>query len=508
MYSTIFGSLRRSLRSIAVRLSEADEEPMLEIAHKLRVYLCEWLTAPIRFDETMLDAVSVLGDAATVETKWGHDVRLAYDIAREAAVAIQNTTNPIRERLYEIIRHLKTEESSWRIYCHRRARAHFESIFQGELLPADCFLHSVRDYRETVPFDVLIKVGPLRSRGWGSAPDALLSSPRFRLLIQIVWSGCADEEDFGYDPIAQPAPGTTPDYSHRGVGGPTSWTRQVTRIGSDESEQRDVFNEIDELKFFYEASRPGALRRAILVEIDEDHGILYPPHSQVASFDPMANAESPLDRRQPGETLSEGMLLLRPILADPDLGGLHAKGGYYSRIWKERLSSELKRNATDLVRRLREAGIDLQWVHGSVRHWCRPPSTVIHAPQLRKHFEILIKVLGIDHEIQTPAHMRHLEWWQYAWAEIARSRGEAIQAGLQEHEILNEELFAVLGELLPEIRRKAEAQHAFEIEIPRGRSLQGTVLFYFVQSIEESFLAPDNVLGTVCDLETIEQWRA
>jgi len=45
-------------------------------------------------------------------------------------------------------------------------------------------------------------VGPLRSKGWGSAPDAILSAPRFARLIQIVWSGCGDEEDFGYDPVA------------------------------------------------------------------------------------------------------------------------------------------------------------------------------------------------------------------------------------------------------------------------------------------------------------------
>jgi len=52
------------------------------------------------------------------------------------------------------------------------------------------------------PFEVLIKMGPLRSKGWGSAPDAIVSAPRFGTLVQIVWAGCADEDDFGYDPVA------------------------------------------------------------------------------------------------------------------------------------------------------------------------------------------------------------------------------------------------------------------------------------------------------------------
>jgi hypothetical protein len=150
----------------------------------------------------------------------------------------------------------------------------------------------------------------------------------------------------------------------------------------------------------------------------------------------------------------------------------------------------------------------LQHLHANVKRWCRPPSTVIHAPQQRKYFEILIKVLGIDHEAQSSTRPRHFDWWQCAWDEITRSRGEAIQTGLQEQEIIKEEWFAVLGDLLPEIRQKAELRHGFEIEIPPGRSLRGSIRFHFVYSTEESLFVPEDALGTICDLDTIEQWRA
>ena len=507
VYSTVFGNLRRGLRSIAFRLAEGAEGDAQSVADRIRLMLSEWLTVPVPFDGAVLESVLSLGDVQAVETRWGRDVRMAYEAAFAAARAMQNSENPMRAHLYETIQRLRTDSRTWRIYCHKRARAHFESIFQGAPLPQVCFLHSVRDYRDAIPFDVLVKVGPLRSRGWGSAPDAILSAPRFETLMQIVWSGCADEDGFGYDPVAPPTGGVPRQGSPRALGETPQWTRRATRIGYDEGDQTGMPADVDELRLFSEVARSRALRRATLVEIDEGHGILYPPQSQVPSFDQRETTETPLAFRLPGETLSEGMYIVQPLLADADLGGLHAADGYYSRIWKEYLRKELTRNAADLVRQLRAAGLDLLHLLSRVKDWCRPPSTVIHAPQQRKHFEILIKALGIDNETPRPSHAYHLEWWQSAWNEIAHSRGEAIQTGLQEHEIVNEELLAALAGLLPEIRRAGAAQSGFQIEIPTGKSLRGFVRFHFVRSIEEGFLVPDSILRTICDLDTIEQWR-
>ena len=144
--------------------------------------------------------------------------------------------------------------------------------------------------------------------------------------------------------------------------------------------------------------RSTEIRRATLVQIDDEDGILYPPHSQVATFDPTPHAEDPIGYRLAGETLSEGMFLIWPIFGAADLGALHAGEGHYSRIWKERLRDKFRYTPNDLVRRLREGGIELRNLRSCVRQWCRPASTVIHAPQQRRHFEILIKVLGIDHD--------------------------------------------------------------------------------------------------------------
>jgi hypothetical protein len=99
-------------------------------------------------------------------------------------------------------------------------------------------------------------------------------------------------------------------------------------------------------------------------------------------------------------------------------------------------------------------------------------------------------------------------WWEYAWAEIGHARGEAIQTGIQEHEIVDEELFAILNDLLPDIRRHATAEAVFELEIPEGRGLTGAVRFYKILSIEDGIFVPDTMLKSICALDTVGQWRA
>jgi hypothetical protein len=384
-------------------------------------------------------------------------------------------------------------------------------MFQGEQLPSDCFLHSVKDYRESAPFDVLIKVGPLRSKGWGAAPDAILTAPRFATLIQIVWAGCADEDDFGYDPVAQITTSAIPATTNGSAAGSASaerWRRNVVQVGDSlAADESDI--EVDELKLFREMTRVGEMRRATLVQIDDQDGILYPPHSQVPSFDSALASEDPIAYRLPGETLSEAMFIIWPLLGAADLGGTHSGEGHYSRIWKEKLRDKFEYTPNDLLRRLREGGLELRHLRSCVRQWCRPASTVIHAPQQRRHFEILIKVLGVDHEpgASGARTLRH-EWWEYAWSEIGHARGEAIQSGMQEHEIVDEQLFMILRDLLPEIRLKAGTQNVFEIQIPQDKPLEGGVRFYKALSIEEGFVVPDNLLKVISDLDTIEQWRA
>ena len=78
---------------------------------------------------------------------------------------------------------------------------------------------------------------------------------------------------------------------------------------------------------------------------------------------------------------------------------------------------------------------------------------------------------------------------------------------MQEHEIVYEELFGILNELLPALRRYAQSQGFFEIILPANGQLQGKVRFYRIRSWEEGYLVPDTLLKVICDLDSVEQWR-
>jgi len=514
--SAVFGILRRSLRQIVLKLRDADEEEALEISDRLRALLSEWLTVPVPFDNSMRDAVAVLlGEAEAVQARWGSDIRALYDTALRAAEGLPSIENPVRETLRAVICELRSQERTFKVYCHRRARLHFESLFvpHGDSpLSGVAFLHSVRDYRETEPFDALIKVGPLRTRGWGSAPDALLTAPRFGTLVQVVWSGCSDEPDFGYDPVSPPvdssaADGTAPVAAASAGRGPMRWIVRVTRSGEDPGAFPGFAAEADELQVFREMNQPSERRPATLVQVDGEHGILYPPHSQVLSLDPDQAACDPIGRRIPGETLLESMYVIMPLVGDVDVGGVRAEHGHYSKIWKERLEKEWQDDAVGLIRRLHVARLNLVHLAAAVRHWCKPPSTVIHAPQQMKHFEILLRVLGVGSDGNNSPRPKWAPLWQLAWNEVRRSRGEAIQAGFHEQEVVEEQLLVILRRLVPEIREKALANAGFHQAIPASYDMKGDLLFFKVCDIEEGFSAPETELKVVRELNMIDQWR-
>jgi hypothetical protein len=263
------------------------------------------------------------------------------DSALNAARELLRIENPVRARLQTVIRELRTTGRSFKIYCHKAARPHFESLFLPPIdapLDAAVFLHSVRNYREADTFDTLIKVGPLRSRGWGAAPDAIKAAPRFATLIQIVWAGSSDEPGFGYDPVA-PATGATaptgaPAADGGALGNCISWTPHVTQIGNDDDLDAGQSPVEDEFQVFNKLNQPGQKRRATLLHVDDGQGILYPPLARVISFDPSPAATEPIAQRLPGESLLDGMYVIRPMLGDVDIGGVRAEHGHYSRTWK------------------------------------------------------------------------------------------------------------------------------------------------------------------------------
>jgi hypothetical protein len=136
------------------------------------------------------------------------------------------------------------------------------------------------------------------------------------------------------------------------------------------------------------------------------------------------------------------------------------------------------------------------------------PTTVIHAPHKRKHFEILIRVLLPDCDLDGSPGRNGIPWWQSAWNEIRATRGDAIQAGRHGQELVDDELLVVLGGLLPLIRQNASQADGFSLALPPGQTLRGAALFNRVSLVEDGFLAPDTELRVVRELNMLQQWRA
>jgi hypothetical protein len=510
--SAAFGDLRRCLRFMIVGLSEGGDCEAKEIAVRLRSVISEWLTVPVNFDDAVLCALREMGEPSAIEARWGRAIRSHFEDAYRTAEDLMARESPLRFALSYHIETLREAGRTYRIFCHRRSRQHFESLsseFSIAMVPEHVFIHSVVDYRETEPFDALLKVGPLRSRGWGSAPDALLTAPRFDTLVQVVWSGCGDEPGFGYDPVVPPLPddGSKGNDSEAGRCNQSlklRWTVKENRSQDNTTSALGDDPDVNDFEVFNKLAQPGDLQRATLVQVDEAHGILYPPHSRVLSLDDGPHA---IGHRLPGETLQEGMFVILPVVNDVRLAGLQAEDGRFSRLWKERLNAEYRLDPAGLARRLRDAGLQLLQLRPRIEHWCRPPSTVIHAPQQMRHFEILIKVLGLEFDDGPDAGRPGATWWQFAWDEIRRARGEAIQTGFQEQQIIDEQLLVALQALDVEIRANI-CSRAFLLAIPPTQGLSGVFKFYRVLAIEEGFQAPPGELKLLCELSRIDQWRA
>ena len=518
VFSERFSSLRSSLRRMARIWHEADDQEASETVGYIQRTLSEWLTVPIAFDEALIGRLEPLGTPAFLERRWGGDMGNLCQAALDAGKRLGGMTNPLAVLVGERICQLQANQVDFRVFCHRTAVPAFNHLIAaagGTALPLEAFLHSCRDYRECAPFETLVKIGPLRARGWGSIPDAIITAPRFTRLLQFVWSGCADEPDFGYDPVIssaqQVALSSGIDAVSSGSSNPAlRWTMHEHGVEAADETRFFTPPDEDEFRIFREFRETNARenRKAVLVQINDEHGILYPPLARVLCFDPGQHNSDCLGYRAVGDSLTETCFVIRPLLQTEGGGMLQAQHDKFSQIWKSCLRGRLKENAAALIHDLDAAGLDLTWLGPALHNWAKPPTTVIHAPQQKRHFEILMRVLEVDFASAAPARFRDKPLWQFAWQEVCHSRGEANHAGFVNHAQEEESLREVLVSMVSDIRSLAGAGTSFTLALPEGRAVAGTAFFDRVVAIEDGFRAPDQSMRVVHHLNEVEKWRA
>lgn len=502
--------LRRAIRRVIRGLcSEDQDQDLIVVAAKLQFEMAAWLTSPCQYDAQLSRFLcAVLGTAADAPRRWGGDIAVAFADALHAANALASRGSRLRQEVGGELQRLIAGGRSFRIYCRRVDRAHFQGAAEAAgrgRLADDHFLHSPRQYRDTAQFDVLIRVGPLRQDGISGAPEALLNAPRFSNLVQFVWEEIADDPDFGVDLIES----MLPDAAQRRPSEDGPWescgfhwqveTLQIPdELGVVARKESDGQTWVDDLEIPPKLRTAEPLNRAVLLHLAQRRGVLYPSKAIVLGL--QATSGRIEATWMSSEELEAGMYLVVPDLEEYDADALTADPGRHSRTWKRLLGEELQRNREHFIRRLRGAGIDLVNIAGAVDNWVKLPSTVIHAPQTEHHFMVLMKALA-------ESDPGWKEWlWRAAWSEVRRSRGEAIVAGVLEQEKVRDGVLLALKSISSAVAERAEAASDFEFTCPRGFGLSGTLRFMRLLDVEEGFRVPEREVRVIRQQETFNRW--
>jgi len=502
-----FDLLRHQLSKLIVELFEVDDHKSNEIASRFRALLSVWLTAPVNFDDDLSqDLKSILPWSNTeVTARWGRDCSLIFSSVLEIAGSLAGQSNPMRAAVLNALMNLSPEDE-FRIYCHRADQRHYASIQWSDgrsVLRPEHFLSTATSYRDLRPVDLLIRCGPLKSRGWNRTPDAVLTAPRQINVTQIVWRGCSDDSDFGYDPI-DPSSETRHQRLAR------RWHRSVKTFHSD-YQYFNIAREpspVDSFALIWQPRVRDEIRPSTLVEISSGRGILFPSRSAVLSFDPLSGDAEALAQRIARDQLKRGMFIVIPALEDVDLGGTIVKSKFYCATWKECLRQVASVKKDEFAQALRAAGMQLVDVESAIGRWCDEPTSVISAPQRGEHFEILIHALAdfaatqkAQRELADPV------WRKSAWIEVRKSRGDAIQAGFQEQEIVEELLLESLKKKINDIRLVCAEKNEVHINVSSDVGIPGLLSFFKIVTVDNGFAAPETEFRKARSVLELYQWR-
>jgi hypothetical protein len=498
-----FIQLRISLRTLITKLNETDNSTAKEYADCLRSIMSNWLTSPVAFDDSFTSLLNDMGTLETIQRQWGNVIHDAVSDSRAVLVNLQMNQNPLRVFVASQIVAMVADNIDFRIYCHQRSRIYFESIFTDYDIQRPChnlFICSAASYRTLEPIDVLLKVGPFRSRGWGAVPDAIVSAPRSRSILQVLWSGSKDEEGFGYDPTTGDANLPAGEgYAHIAS---ANWISNARYVFGNNRIDNQNLNAIDDFTSYLVPRQADDSHPVVLIQVDNDYGVLWPPLGKVLSFD----ENLVIEQRVVSESLEVGMFIVIAELFGNRNIGQRIGDGALSIVWRSRLALRYHEDPDSLVDKLRRAGISLASLHSCIQNWCRDPTTVIHAPMQRDHFKILIETLEVDFEDQ---EHRLNKWWEYAWDEVRRSRGLAIQNGQDAQQVVDQLLLVGLGMRHQELSTLSSTDK-FTISIPpniEGVTMDGQYRCFRIKSIEGGYRAPDRELRLLSELSRIDTWR-
>ena len=200
--SNLVSLIRSYIRCIYSELYTANENHLW--LDKLRLALLKLQTSPVLLTTQLIDDYG-LGDIEIVKKVWGADFSETYQSLSAAIILLNENESPL---MIELVKSVSESIELYgidriRIWAHRNETSDYLDKFhsQGIFLSESNFIYSLPEYRKSNSFDVLYRMGPLRGEGWSKIPKVIISAPRYKKLIQIMWSGSFNESDFGMDPV-------------------------------------------------------------------------------------------------------------------------------------------------------------------------------------------------------------------------------------------------------------------------------------------------------------------
>ena len=192
-------------------------------------------------------------------------------------------------------------------------------------------------------------------------------------------------------------------------------------------------------------------------------------------------------------------ILFYDIHADFGSTSVAAKRYKFAHEWKKVLKEKYCEDPNRFVKSLTLVGINLRNLDNALRRWMQTDSEVISAPQSQLHFELLIKKINSLNQAQVP--------WKDAWAEVQRSRVNAIQEGRIEHHIVNDQLLNELGKMKQQIIEKTLQGTFFTESLSQINGLTGAIRFYPVVDVSRGFRAPQEKLEHINPISQLEPYR-
>ena len=500
---------RKSLIGIFQQLDRSDERQNA-IADRIWSIISKLLSSASAFETILPDATEQLFvSPKTVKENWGNEIWANYERAVSIAYSLVGVPNPIFQELLKCIKLLIQTSQTFRIIYPKQWIPELSDMLKTEGIDESYIniISSTPDYRDCEYIDTIIKVGPMRKQGWSRTPDSLLTSPKCKTIIQITWEKTPDESSHGYDPIV-PVSRSQPGKIKSKI---VDWEVNIQSVVVEWNNTIppptiEVSGIIlsDELSTLSVTSRE--IRSAVLLSLDPYYGILSAPAGKIIVFNPGQTTDTCCDIKS-AATIEPGsfIAIIGDYTIDTDADGTTGLDNY-SQTWKAKLEKEIESAPIAFIQILEQNGLDLSELRSAIRHWIQPTSTVIHAPQRSRHFEIICRIMGLNHTVNFRG--TQLPFWRAAWNEITISRGEAIQAGMQNSErvenMVSEEIRKINDTLNLEISEK----NKIILKIPSGEDGGYLpVTLHKILEIESGYRAPDCELRKILQLDYIQQWQ-